>query len=76
MKKKTPSDNMQAEYDLDYTQAKKNRFAGEQQTVSIILDPDIDCVFKTSESVNKALRALLEVIPPKTEKQKKSPLHP
>ncbi|TWI75406.1 hypothetical protein LZ24_00858 [Desulfobotulus alkaliphilus] len=79
MKKKTPFDDIRTEYELDYSKARKNRFASEQQTVSIILDPDIASVFKASESVNKALRALLEAVPHTkhcAEDPKKDHLHP
>ena len=63
MKETTPSKaEMLSEYNFDYSKAKNNRFAAEYH-VSITLDPDVASVFKTSESVNKALRALLSAIP-------------
>ncbi len=63
MKKTIPSkDEMLSEYNFDYSKAKTNRFA-EEYHVSITLDPDVASVFKTSESVNNALRALLSAIP-------------
>ncbi len=52
------------EYDFDYTKAKPNRFAnsvGGSQVV--VLDDDVAEVFTTPESVNKALRALIEIVP-------------
>ncbi len=66
---KTPSDYTQnpddllTEYELDYRTAKPNRFAArsrEQQPKVVILDEDVAQVFTTSESVNKALRALIQ----------------
>jgi hypothetical protein len=64
---KTSSD-MQSEYDFDYQKSKPNRFAGQiaREQVVIVLDPDISKVFRTSESVNSVLRALIATMP-KTE---------
>lgn len=58
-------DNLLPEYSFDYQQARPNRFAAEtpQQIITIILDPDIAEVFTTSESVNHALRALINALP-------------
>lgn len=67
MKETIPSkDDMLSEYDLDYSKAKTNRFAKDYH-ISITLDPDVASVFKTSEAVNKALRALLSAIPSKSD---------
>lgn len=68
MKKTTSSkqlDDMKSEYELDYNKAKPNRFATprEKDRVVVVLDPDISHVFKTSESVNKVLRALITAMP-------------
>ena len=57
-----PEDNMLTEYDFDYSKAKKNRFAKDYR-ISVMLDSDVASVFKDSESVNKALRAILAAIP-------------
>ena len=58
-------DDLLPEYRFDYRRAKPNRFAveGHKQEVSVILDEDVAAVFTTPESVNKALRALIEVVP-------------
>ncbi len=65
MKTKIPSGNdMLTEYDLNYSKAKKNRFAKEHH-ITVTLDSDVACVFKNSESVNNALRAILAAIPEK-----------
>jgi hypothetical protein len=70
---KTPSDHTQnpedellAEYHLDYQKAKPDRFAtqNEKQKVTVVvLDPDVAQVFTTPESVNQALRTLIESMP-------------
>ena len=63
MKTKTPLENsMLQEYPFEYSNAKKNRFAKDYH-ISVTLDSDVATVFKTSESVNKALRAILTAIP-------------
>ncbi len=71
MKKKIPSGNeISSEYELDYSKAKKNRFANNYH-VSVTLDSDVAGVFKDSESVNKALRAIIAIVPKTTEKSQK-----
>lgn len=56
---------MRAEYRFDYKNARPNRFATSDTAPrrTVVLDEDVAEVFTTSESVNKALRALLEAIP-------------
>ncbi len=70
--KKTPSeqDDLQPEYQFDYHKAKPNRFAaaGKARMV-VVLDEDVAQVFTTPESVNKALRALIEAMPPAAERK-------
>ncbi len=53
------------EYNFDYSKARPNRFAipKDEKSVTVILQPDVAKVFKTSEEVNKALRAILSAIP-------------
>jgi hypothetical protein len=60
------SDEMRAEYDFDYQQARPNRFAGKAKDprLVVVLDPDIAQVFTTPESVNNVLRALITTMPP------------
>ena len=64
MKKPSPEDDLLPEYDFDYADAKPNRFASDtsRRTVAV-LDEDLSKVFTTPESVNKALRALVEAVP-------------
>lgn len=54
------NDELQPHYDFDYSKAKPNRFAARinQESVMVILDPDVADVFPTSESVNETLRVL------------------
>lgn len=58
-------DDLLPEYRFDYRNAKPNRFAGDKanKRLEVILDEDVAEVFTTPESVNKALRALIEVVP-------------
>lgn len=48
-------------YDFDFRKAKPNRFAERlsKEAIVIVLDPDVATVFRTSESVNEALRVLI-----------------
>lgn len=59
------NDELLPEYNFNYGKAKPNRFVTQEgkTPLTIILDPDVAEVFKTSEEVNKALRALLSAIP-------------
>lgn len=59
-------DELLAEYRFNYQQAKPNRFASRseaQPLTIVVLDEDVAQVFTTPESVNKALRALMEEMP-------------
>ena len=58
-------DELQSEYAFDYNKAKPNRFATSERTV-VVLDEELSKVFKTPESVERALRAVLEAVPPKS----------
>jgi hypothetical protein len=73
MKKTYPSernnqteDDLLPEYNLDYQKARPNRFVFEEDQRVVILDPDVAEIFKTSESVNKVLRALIVTMPKAT----------
>jgi hypothetical protein len=56
-------DELATEYKFDYTQAKPNRFVSSGEGLKVvILDEDVAKVFTTPESVNQALRALIEVV--------------
>ena len=60
-------DDLLPEYNFDYKKARPNRFAlqNNKESVTVTLEPDVAKVFKTSEEVNKALRAILSAIPRK-----------
>ena len=59
---------LRAEYQLDYSKAKPNRFASRMDKTPLIvaLDPDVSEVFTTPEAVNKVLRALIGAMPTAT----------
>ncbi len=64
--KKMPSeqDELLPEYEFDYSKAKPNRFAEDnQKRTFVVLDEDVSQIFTTSESVNKALRAIIDAFP-------------
>ena len=60
------NDELLPEYKFDYAQAKPNRFAvGPKDSAQrvVVLDEDVAQVFRTPESVNKVLRALIASMP-------------
>ena len=63
--KAKPANQLRAEYRFDYTKAQPNRFAKRSQpgSVAVLLDPDVAGVFKSAESVNAVLRALMTTMP-------------
>ena len=69
--KKTPTtksrkvEDLSAEYRFDYKKAKPNRFAVrmKDEPLVVLIEPDIAKIFKSSEQVNKALRALISAMP-------------
>lgn len=60
------TNEMLPEYDFDYQKARPNRYAAQIEAggLLVVLDPDIAEVFKTSDAVNQALRALITAMPP------------
>lgn len=56
---------LRTEYRFDYSKSKPNRFTARtrRQGIAVLLDPDVARVFKSAESVNKALCALLNAVP-------------
>ena len=56
---------IRGEYQFDYSKAKPNRFADKIgcEQLMVVLDQDVAAVFKTSESVNQALRAIITPMP-------------
>ena len=71
--KKTPAtksrkvQEMASEYRFDDGKAKPNRFAArmKNEPLIVMIEPDVAKVFKSSEQVNKALRALSSAMPEK-----------
>ena len=63
--RKSVSEEMLAEYSFDYQKARPNRFAGrvDKGRVIVILDPDVSEVFPDQQTVNTALRALINAVP-------------
>ena len=65
------SDDMRPEYHFDYSKARPNRFAGRaKDCVIVVLDPDVAEVFTTPDSVNSALRALINAVPRKAKRKR------
>ncbi len=56
-----PEDDLAAEYRFDRSKAKPNRFAKAlgEDTVVVVLDPDVARVFRDSRRVNALLRAAI-----------------
>ncbi len=60
----TTSDEMQPEYDFDYSKAVRGKYYGrllKEGANVIVLDPDVAKAFRSSAAVNEALRSLLGV---------------
>ena len=58
------SEDMREHYEFDYRQAKPNRFAEriDQNSIMIVLDPDVAAVFPSAEAVNEALRVIVQAL--------------
>lgn len=58
------NDAMKDHYDFDYSKAKPNRFAERinEESVMVVLDPDVAAVFPTTDSVNETLRVLAKAL--------------
>jgi len=66
MKAENDKENeLATEYRFDYRKGKPNRFAQQLAgtQIMVVLDPDVAEVFKTPESVNNVLRALIANMP-------------
>ncbi len=57
--------SLRPEYHFDYARAKPNRFVERipAGAVAVLLDPDVARFFKSAESVNAVLRALMTTMP-------------
>jgi len=58
------TDDLREHYRFDYTRAKPNRFADHfrEESIVVVLDPDVAAVFTTSEAANQALRGLITAL--------------
>jgi hypothetical protein len=68
---KPKRDDLEPEYRFNYAKSKPNRFAGRVKvaSVAVLLDPDVAQVFKSGESVNTVLRALMTAMPKSQKKR-------
>lgn len=64
-RKAKQANGLRTEYRFDYTKVKPNRFAERARpgSVAVLLDPDVARVFKSGETVNAVLRALVATMP-------------
>jgi len=57
---KRSRDVLRAEYALDYSKSKPNRFAAKLKgTTAVVLQPDVAKVFQSAEAVNDLLRSAI-----------------
>jgi uncharacterized DUF497 family protein len=59
---KIGTDELRSEYRFDYRVSRPNRFASRmgENVIAVVLDPDVASVYKTSASVNRALRSSMK----------------
>ena len=64
-RKSRPEGELQAEYTLDYSKSRPNRFASRmsETAVAVVLEPDVAQVFDSSASVNRLLRSVISALP-------------
>jgi hypothetical protein len=56
------NDELLPEYDIDYSKVKRNPYYLKNRTF-IEIDEDLAKAFKTSENINKVLKAIIKSIP-------------
>lgn len=62
-KAKAPAGALRAEYEFDYGNGRRNRFAaGGAPTVAVVLEPDVARVFGSSSKVNQLLRSVIKAV--------------
>jgi len=64
-KRRMAPDSLGREYRFDYSRAKPNRFAQEmsEPIITVVLEPDVAAVFKSSKAVNALLRSVIASMP-------------
>jgi hypothetical protein len=64
-------EEIRKEYNIDYSKSRPNRFAkiAQEEPLIVMVDADVAEVFRTSEAVNQALRALIAAIPDTSNKR-------
>jgi hypothetical protein len=64
-KKPVGQETLRSEYRFDYSKSKPNRFAAKMSldSVTVVLEPDVAAVFKSSEVVNALLRSIISALP-------------
>ncbi len=57
-------DTLKSHCEFDYSKAKPNRFAARltEDSLMVVLDPDVAAIFPTSEAVNDSLRVLAAAV--------------
>ena len=57
-------DTSKSHYEFDYSKAKPNRFAARltQDSLMVIMDPDVAAIFRSSKAVNDSLRVLAAAV--------------
>lgn len=67
------ADEVRPHYEFDYSKAKPNRFAGRlrEESMVVVLDPDVAAEFPDETAVNEALRLVMRLARiPKTDRQR------
>ncbi|MCX6155227.1 MAG: hypothetical protein NT007_13820 [Candidatus Kapabacteria bacterium] len=63
--KEIPEDFMREEYQFDYSKGVRGKYARKttEENGYIMLSPELQKIFKTSEDVNNALNAVVHALP-------------
>jgi hypothetical protein len=71
-RRRRTKDTERSEYRFEYNDSRPNRFAGRinRKQLVVLIDEDVSQVFSTPESVNTALRALINAIPKSSKSRK------
>ncbi|MBM2814122.1 MAG: hypothetical protein HW421_884 [Ignavibacteria bacterium] len=56
-------DDLLPEYDLDYSKAMPNKYAGMEKHILVEIDSDVAEVFNESGQINNVLRAIIKSMP-------------